>query len=185
MEIITERLRLREFVIDDWQAVQAYHTDPLYQRYYPERSLSDATERAFVLSFIEQQDTQPRINYQFAIELPENGNLIGNAGIRLRSLGKREPDAYQADIGYELDPGYWGKGYASEAVRAVIKFGFATLRVHRIWAYCLAENRASAHVLEKVGMRLEGHLREDEYFKGRWWDTLIYGMLEEEWKPES
>jgi ribosomal-protein-alanine N-acetyltransferase len=184
MEIITERLRLREFVIEDWRAVQAYHQDPRYQRYYPERALSDTAEHAFVLGFIEDQNAKPRLYYQFALQLLQTGKLIGNVGIRLRSLGKREPEARQADIGYELDPAYWGRGFASEAARAVLEFGFMELRVHRIWAYCLAENLASAHVLEKLGMRLEGRLREDEYFKGRWWDSLIYAILEQQWRPE-
>lgn len=184
MEILTERLKLREFVAEDWRAVQEYHKDPRYRRYYPITYASEAVARAFVQGFIDEQTRIPRTNYQFAIELLANGRLIGNVGIRLRSLGRRQPEARQADIGYELNPRYWGKGYATEAARAAVDFGFATLQVHRIWAECLAENRASARVLEKLGMRLEGRLREDDYFKGRWWDTLIYAILEDEWRAE-
>ncbi len=184
MEILTDRLKLREFIPDDWRAVQAYRKDPRYRRYYPIERATEAAARAFVQGLIEEQTHQPRTTYQFAIELLENGKLIGNAGIRLRSLGKRQPEARQADIGYEINPRYWGKGYASEAAGAVVQFGFETLQVHRIWAECLAENRASARVLEKLGMRLEGRLREDDYFKGRWWDTLIYAILEDEWRAE-
>ena len=91
-------------------------------------------------------------------------------------------DARQADIGYELDPDYWQQGYASEAAHAMVQYGFTQLKVHRIWSWCMADNTASAHVLEKLGMHLEGRLRENEYFKGRWWDTLMYGLLESEWQ---
>ena len=87
-------------------------------------------------------------------------------------------DALEADIGYELAPDQWGRGYATEAARAIVAFGFTELRLHRISAWCIAENTASAHVLEKIGMWLEGRLRENEYFKDRWWDTLLYAMLE-------
>lgn len=184
MEILTDRLKLREFIPEDWQAVQTYHKDPSYRRYYPVWCATEAAARAFVQGLIEEQSRHPRTTYQFAIELGENGRLIGSVGIRLRSLGRRQPEARQADIGYELDPRYWGKGYASEAARAVVSFGFEALQVHRIWAECLADNQASARVLEKLGMRLEGRLREDEYFKGRWWDTLIYAILEDEWRGE-
>ena len=60
-------------------------------------------------------------------------------------------------------------------------FGFGELKLHRLWATCLADNTASARVLEKLGMQLEGRLRENEWFKGRWWDTLHYAILEQEW----
>ena len=62
-----------------------------------------------------------------------------------------------------------------------MQFGFAELKVHRIWAWCIADNAASARLLERLGLKLEGRLREKEYFKGRWWDTLVYGILENEW----
>lgn len=57
-----------------------------------------------------------------------------------------------------------------------------TASEHRVSSWCIAENAASARVLERVGLQLEGRLRENGYFKGRWWDTLIYGLLEAEWK---
>jgi RimJ/RimL family protein N-acetyltransferase len=106
--------------------------------------------------------------------------LIGNCGIRLASAG-----AHQADLGYELDPDFWGQGYATEAARAMVEFGFTQLRVHRVWSWCVADNAGSAHVLEKLGMQLEGRLRHNEYYKGRWWDTLMFGMLEDEWRAQA
>jgi RimJ/RimL family protein N-acetyltransferase len=94
-------------------------------------------------------------------------------------------NARDADIGYELDPHYWGHGYAIEAARAIMEFGFAELLLHRIWAKTNADNTGSIRLLEKLGMRQEGRLREKEYFKGRWWDTLIYAILDREWEERK
>ena len=78
--------------------------------------------------------------------------------------------------------GALGKGYATEATRSIVEFGFQELKLHRVSSWCIADNVASARVLEKVGLRQEGRLRENEYFKGRWWDTLLYGLLDSEWR---
>jgi RimJ/RimL family protein N-acetyltransferase len=122
--------------------------------------------------FIGFQQERPRRKFQLAITLPETGELIGNCGIRVY-----DPAAGGADIGYELDPRFWGCGYATEAARAMLSYGFGPLGMHRITAECLAENSASAHVLEKIGMRREGHLRENVWMKGRRWDTFLYAIL--------
>lgn len=176
MELITGRLILREFRKEDWAAVLAYQSDPRYLHYYEWTGRTPEEVQAFVGMFLRAQAAQPRTQFQLAITLKESRQHIGNCGIR-----KDSPDAHQADIGYELAPEHWGQGYATEAARAIIRFGFTALGVHRIWADCLADNTASAHVLTKIGMRQEGHLRETHYYKGRWWDTLLFGMLESEW----
>ncbi len=179
MILNTRRLHLREFVENDWQAVLAYQSDPLYLRYTPWNQRTEEDTRAFIRWFLSWQEAQPRIKYQFAITLPGEDRLIGNCGIRMRS-----PDAHEADIGYEFDSRYWGRGYATEAARAMLNFGFSQLGLHRIWAQCIAENVASARVLEKIGMQREGRLRENEWMKGRWWDTLMYAILEHEWEAQ-
>lgn len=176
MIIETERLLMREFIESDWQVVFAYQSDPLYLRYYhwTERTQTDAQE--FVRMFINQQKEQPRTKFQLAVVLKEENQLIGNCGIRINDRQLRE-----ANIGYELDSRYWGKGYATEAARAMLKFGFETLGMHRIWSWCVAENIASVRVLEKIGLRREGHLREKEFIKGRWYDNFLYAILDHEW----
>ena len=93
--------------------------------------------QAFVGRFVAQQGQDPRLKFQLALMLPAAGQLIGNAGIRIKTAG-----GHEADIGYELDPQHWGRGYASEAARALLQFGFEQLRLHRISAHCLAENTA-------------------------------------------
>jgi len=180
MIIETERLRLREFVEDDWRAVLAYQTDPLYLRYYSWTERTEADVRSFVQMFVEQQRVELRAKYQLAVVLKESGQLIGNCGVRITQYARGE-----ADIGYELDPRHWNKGYATEAARAMLDFGFEALNLHRIWAECVAENVGSARVLEKIGMRQEGRLREKIYLKGRWHDQLIYAILAAEWREQQ
>ncbi|QBD80414.1 N-acetyltransferase [Ktedonosporobacter rubrisoli] len=176
MILSTDRLILREFERDDWQDVFAYQVDPLYLRYVPWTNRTEQDVRAFVQTFINWRDERPRRKFQFAIVLREEGRLIGNCGIRMNTASAR-----MADIGYELDSRYWGRGYATEAARALLTFGFDKLALHRIWAECIAENTGSAHVLEKIGMHNEGHLHQNEWMKNRWWDTLLYAILDSEW----
>lgn len=175
---VTSRLVLREFVPDDWRPVLAYQSEPDYLRYYSWTGRTPADAQAFVQQFIDWQREEPRYRYQLAITLPETGELIGNCGLRLE-----HPGAQEGDIGYELAPAYWGNGFATEAARSMLALGFGELRLHRIWAWCIAENTGSARVLEKIGMQREGHHRDKEWFKGRWWDTYTYAMLAREWRP--
>jgi RimJ/RimL family protein N-acetyltransferase len=159
MQLTTERLILREFVEQDWLAVLAYQSNPLYLRYYDWTGRTPEEVQAFVGMFLAHQQAQPRIKFQLAVTLKANNQLIGNCGIRMDA-----PGAHQADIGYELAPEHWGQGYATEAARAIVRFGFEELRVHRIWSWCVADNVGSAGVLKKLGMQLEGRLRDNECY---------------------
>ena len=179
VRIETARLVLRELREADWAAVLAYQSDPRYLRYYLWTERTEQAVREFVGMLVRDGAERPRTAFQLAVTLPVDGRLIGNCGIRVGA-----PDAREADIGYELDPRYWGHGYATEAARAMVAFGFRNLGLHRVWAWCIAENVASARVLEKIGMRREGRLREKEWMKGRWWDTLLYAILEREWQAQ-
>ncbi len=180
MEIRTARLVLRELAETDWPAVFAYQTDPRYLRYYHWTERTEGDVRKFVRMLAAWQLEQPRRKFQLAITLAGEGTLIGNCGIR-----RKPENEWEADIGYELAPLYWGCGYATEAARRIVSFGFSELALHRVSSWCIADNVASARVLEKVGMRCEGRLRENEYFKGRWWDTLLFGLLKDEWQSSD
>jgi len=176
MKLETERLILRDFIREDWHRVLEYTSDPLYLRYYEWTGRTPESVQEFIGWFIKHQTQDPRIKFQLAIVLKTTNQLIGNCGVRMEKTGDVE-----ANIGYELDPQHWNYGYATEAAQAIVDYGFQHFGVHRIWAECVADNLGSAHVLEKLGMKLEGRLREKDYFKGRWWDALIYAILEEEW----
>ena len=172
MVLQTPRLILREFAAGDWPAVLAYQSDPRYLRYYAWEGRTPEAVQAFVQMFLDHQRETPRLRYQLAVTLRETGELIGNCGIRLATS-----ETHEAEIGYEPAPDHWGRGYATEAVAAILRFGFDELRVHRITAWLVAENVASARVVEKNGLRLEGRLRDKEVFKGRYWDVLLYAKV--------
>ena len=180
MILQTDRLLLREFEENDWRAVLAYQSDPYYLRYNPWTYRTEMDVRDFVGIFISWRGEKPRRKFQFAVILKSENRLIGNCGIRTSSTNTRI-----ADIGYELDSRYWGRGYATEAAHTMLAFGFDKLGLHRIHAHCIAENTASARILEKIGMRYEGRLRETEWMKGRWWDTLHYAILDDEWAART
>ena len=177
MKLETERLILRDFVEEDWHAMLAYNSDPLYLRYNDSKEATQERAQEFIGWFLAQQKQEPRIKFQLAITLKSNHLLIGNCGVRMD-----EVNSVEANQGYELDPKHWNNGYATEAARTIGDFGFTRFGVHRISADCIAENTGSIHVLEKLGMKLEGRLREHKYFKERWWDTLIHAILADEWE---
>jgi len=180
MELQTPRLNLREFVEADWPAVLAYQQNPLYLRYYEWESRDVQGVREFLKVFLNNRKQEKRHKFQLAVTLRETGKLIGNCGIR-----QDEPGSCVGDIGYEFAPEYWGQGYATEAASEIVRFGFEELGLHRIWSWCVADNVGSWRVMEKLGMRCEGLLRENEFYKGRWWDTLMYAILENEWRDQS
>jgi ribosomal-protein-alanine N-acetyltransferase len=174
----TERLVLREFAPDDWAATHAYHRDPRYLRFYEREAVSERESQSFVAAFLLWQEERVRTKVQLAVTLAATGELIGNVG--LRRAAAEEP---VADTGYELAPAHWGRGYAGEAARAMLDWGFGVWGLERVHAHCVADNAASAAVLRRLGMREEARLRDHERFKGRFWDVLLFGILREEWPP--
>lgn len=177
MQLHTSRLLLREYVEDDWRAVLEYQRDARYLKFYAWNDRTEQDTRAFVQQFTDARLEQPRKKFAFAVTVKATGQLIGNCNIR-----KNKPEDRVGEIGYEIAPTHWGNGYATEAARSILAFGFEELTLHRIAAWCIAENTASARVLKKIGMRLEGQLREQEWMKGHWWDAQLYGILDREWR---
>jgi ribosomal-protein-alanine N-acetyltransferase len=91
-----------------------------------------------------------------------------------------EPHHARAELGYALSRDYWGRGLMAEAVCAMISFGFDKMNLNRIEARCIAENVASARVMEKAGMIYEGTLRQRELIKGEHRDIKVYSVLRDE-----
>ncbi len=180
MIIQTERLILREIKEDDWLPVLEYQSDPLYLKYTHWETRNERDVKEFIGMFIHWQRENPRRKFQLAITKASNGALIGNCGIRKQDSGDRV-----AELGYEIAPIEWQKGYATEAASAMLSFAFLTLKLQRVWAYCIADNVASARVLEKIGMDRERLQQQQEWFKGLWWDVAYYGIFEKDWKEEN
>jgi len=173
----TKRLVLRDFEEADWKAVHSYASDPEVVRYMNWGPNTIEETKNFIQRAINSQKERPRRTYTLAIVLEPDNKLIGGCGIYVSNTDNRE-----AYIGYVLNRNFWGKGYATETAKALLKFSFEKLNLHRIFATCDPANIASACVLEKVGMKLEGHLRKHKWAKGEWRDSLLYAVLDYEYK---
>lgn len=167
---------LRDFEMGDWRSVQDYASDPEVVRYVDFGPNSEEDSKIFTQKALDQQNEQSRKNFTLAIVLKAKNALIGSCGIYMSNSDNRE-----GYIGYVLNRNFWGQGYATETARALLEFGFSRVKLHRIFATCDAENVASAHVLEKIGMRREGHFCENGWVKGKWRDSLLYAILDHEW----
>jgi [ribosomal protein S5]-alanine N-acetyltransferase len=175
--ITTERLMLRAFVPDDWQAVHAFCSDPEVMRFMlAGEPYTQERSQGYVHGAIMWAQQAPRWNYGLAIVLRAENQLIGGCRLGLADESRRE-----ADIGFGLNRRYWQQGYGTEVVRAMLRVGFATLQLHRIFAEIFAANTASYRTLEKAGMRREGHLQEKYWLEGMWWDVYYYAILERDW----
>ena len=139
-------------------------------------ALTKAAARGLVQWALDKEREQPRQAFVFGISLPPSTVLMGIATLTVRDFALRE-----ADIGFIIGREHWGRGYAAAAVRQSLRLGFETLHLHRIYAECDPANLGSVRVMEKVGMRREGHLRECRRQKGKWVDRLLYAVLDWEW----
>jgi ribosomal-protein-alanine N-acetyltransferase len=115
-------------------------------------------------------------HFRVAMELKTTCEPIGTLGLYLYSNAHK-----RAELGYDLLREYWGKGYMTEAVREVLKYGFTELGLMRVEATVDPENDLSKRLLERVGFKLEGCLRKRFYYRGKWHGELFYGLLKEEW----
>jgi RimJ/RimL family protein N-acetyltransferase len=179
--LATERLHLRPYTSGDFNALYDLHSRPEVTRYlYWEardrdevREVLDRKIRSSVLA--DEGDS-----LQLAAILPETGALIGDVLLIWTSRPHR-----QGEIGYILHPDHSGHGYATEAAATMLRLGFEGLGLHRIVGRIDGRNTASARVLERLGMRREAHLVQNEIVKGEWADEVIYAMLEDEWRARS
>jgi ribosomal-protein-alanine N-acetyltransferase len=171
MKLTTDRLLLRPLEAGDFRAVHAYASDPEVVRFmdWGPNTLDDTT--AFLERMITSVNASPRTQYPLAIE-PAGEPLAGVVELQIDSAEHR-----RADIGYVLGRAAWGKGYASEAAAAMLRFGFGELGLHKISATCDPDNLGSARVLEKIGMRREGVLRDHFLIRGQWRDRLLWAAL--------
>ena len=167
----TERLTLRAYALSDIPAlvplIGTREVAATTLRIPHPYSESDA--RVFIARV--QEDLSNGSSLPLGIVLRESGALCG--GVRLRI----ELDHRRAELGYWIGVPYWGNGYATEAARAIVNYGFGTLGLHRIFASHFGNNHASARVLTKIGMRHEGSLRAHVLKWGEFLDLEMYGML--------
>jgi RimJ/RimL family protein N-acetyltransferase len=172
----TQRLVLRRLREADLSTFCRYRSDPPVARYQDWTAFSQEDGARF---FAEQARLQPDVAgtwFQMAIEHGETGELVGDCG--LKAIGEHPG---QVEIGFTLAPEHHGKGYATEAVTRLLDYVFGELGKHRAIAVTDVRNAPAVRLLERVGMRREGHFIQNIWFKGAWGDEYLYALLEREW----
>jgi RimJ/RimL family protein N-acetyltransferase len=177
--LVTARLRLRPFTDADADALYALHSDAFVLRYWDAPPWTDP-ERAERFLATCNQLAEDGTGARLAMDRATDGAFLGWCG-----LTRWNPDFRSASLGYCLTQAAWGHGYATEAARALLQWGFDTLPLNRVQAEADTRNAASARVLEKLGFVHEGTLREDCVVNGDVSDSWVYGLLRREWRSRS
>lgn len=172
MEMVTQRLVLRELRESDLEAMVALSSDATFLRYEGELQSKEEITPDFK-AYLDLVSQEPRVRYILAVTIPPDDQLCGYI-----DLVERERSIREWAIGWGMNPGLWGRGYAPEAALAVLRFAFEELKAHRVMASCHADNLASARVMEKLGMTREARRREVRWLNEQWWDGLEYAILE-------
>jgi RimJ/RimL family protein N-acetyltransferase len=175
-----ERLVLRELADADAPAVHKWTRDRETVRWVPLGPLDRSGTVQYVAQLITQAQRVPRLGYTLAIERRADEALLGTVSIEIDSFEHK-----RAELGYILRRDAWGQGYATEAATAARDFAFSQLGVYRLWAVCDPDNPASAAVLRKIGMRLEGVMRGDLLVRGERRDSLLHAMVVTDLEPRG
>lgn len=166
----TEHLIIRRFSEDDWISVLKYTSDNENMKYLQENAFNEENAKEFIRQNIHENAEK------FPVILKKENKLIGHMVFHTWY----EP--YKTwEIGWVFSKEYHNKGYATEAAVKIFNYGFETLKLHRIIATCDCRNIASYSVMEKLGMRREGHFIKDINKNGEWLDEYFYAIFEQEW----
>jgi RimJ/RimL family protein N-acetyltransferase len=175
--VATERLLLRPFERGDLDPMYRMRSDEGVVRYLYDDvrtvdEVGELLERKIDMASVQSEGDW----LSAAVILRQTGELVGDVALRWSSEIHR-----QGELGFIFHPAHHGRGYATEASRPMLAFGFETLGLHRVIGRLDARNVASARVLEKLGMRREAELVENEWIKGEWQSELVYAILAHEW----
>jgi ribosomal-protein-alanine N-acetyltransferase len=167
------KVDLREFTLDDVDAAYRIVGDDAVTHWLSFASRSHTEAAKMVHAIVSNACAEERTEYYLAIDL--DGDLIGF--IRLALSGVRA-----AKLGYAVRADQWGSGYATTAARMILNFAFHDLRLHRVSAAIGPDNRASVAVVKRLGFSYEGRIRDHVWTNNRWRDSLLYSLLDNEWK---
>lgn len=167
----TPRLTLRPISRDDEERIFELYSDPRVAEY---DDFEPYTDRAAALRCVEATlgAFEAGQNLRWVLAPKGDDRFIGSCG-----LSDFDEDARRVEIGYDLLPHEWGKGYMSEAIAAVLDYGFGSMGLNRVEAFITPGNTASVRVLEKNGFSREGIVRERDFFRGRLWDGILMAVL--------
>jgi RimJ/RimL family protein N-acetyltransferase len=178
---VTERLVLRPFTEDDFAKLYAIHSDGgvarwLYNEARSEEEVRGLLARKMAIAALTEEGQW----LSCAVTLRDTDELAGDLVLHWMSKEHR-----CGELGFIVHPEHQGHGYATEAAAALLPFCFEAMGFHRVIGRTEARNIGSARVLEKLGMRREAHLVENEYVKGEWQSELVYALLDREWRSST
>lgn len=172
----TDRLLLRRVAATDVNEIIEMRGNPENMKFIPRPLVTNAEEALAHFKMIDDKiENNEGINW--AITVKGNPKLIGIMGHY-----RIQPEHYRAEVGYMILPQYHGQGITAEALKAVVAYGFDDMGLHSVEAILDAENHASERVLQKSGFVKEAHFIENEYHNGKFRDTLVYSILEKNFK---
>ncbi|GAB2564775.1 GNAT family N-acetyltransferase [Gracilibacillus alcaliphilus] len=174
-----EEINLRPIRKSDWEEVHDYASQSVVCQFQPWGPNTIEESQAFVEQILKEAEDQPRTRYAWAVTHHKDPKLIGVGELRIQNQVNKV-----GEISYIIHPAYWGRGLATKTAKLLLAYGFQQHQLHRIYATCDPKNIGSSKVLQKIGMIKEGQMRENLWIKGRWRDSLLYSILEQEWQKQ-
>jgi RimJ/RimL family protein N-acetyltransferase len=175
----TERLILRDFALNDWEALNAIVSDPAVARYMHFAAWDEAKRYQWLMRMVHEASMPHPDTNNWAITLRSDGQLIGWLFI---GASHEEAAAGTRGCGYALDARCWGQGYMTEALRAALAYEFTVLGVQRVTAECETPNIASARVMQKCGMTNEGTFFDADFEGNNWRERHHYAIGAHAWE---
>ncbi len=175
-DIPAQRVRLRWLTDDDVDDLFVVFSDPDVMRYWSSPPFVSRDQAQELVDEIRRHFADKSL-FQWGIELLDDGHVIGTC-----TLAEPSEQNRRAELGFALGRAWWGRGYAREAVEALLAFAFGELDLHRIEADADPRNDASIGLLERIGFVREGTLRERWIVAGETQDTAFFGLLRREWE---
>lgn len=169
----TERLKLRELTIDDAEAIFNCFSNHNVPRYYGQETLQTIEQAEKIIDFFSKNHNEKR-GIRWGVEKKES--IIGTIGFNAWSSKHK-----RAEVGYEIHPDQWRRGYTSEALTKILSYGFEVMGLTRIGAVVFIDNDASNNLLTKIGFQKEGILRDYMYQNNIAHDTYVYSLLKKEY----
>jgi ribosomal-protein-alanine N-acetyltransferase len=170
-QIETDHLRIRDVLSSDKESFYAYMNREDYWCNFPMQPPTPEWVQSLVERCMREQDGSPRTHYFLAAVSKETGVVVGEAILQIESLRHG-----QAEIGWGVHGEHTGRGLGTEIGRAMLRLGF-DLGLHRLFAQCRVENAPSLRIMRKLGMTLEGVIRENVKARGEWWSSSQWSML--------
>ena len=179
-ELETDRLIIRKVLASDADDFLRYRQQEDYWRHVPIEPATANSIAVMVNGWIQNQHQNPRTVYFLAVTDKRSHQLVGDAGLYVRSIRSR-----QGEIGWGVLSSHAGQGLATEIGQALLWLAFDNLSLHQVFAQCRVENQASRRIMVKLGMREEGVLRENVFARGEWWSSAQSSILSSEWDSKA